>query len=224
MPDASEPTDFVGGMVTMAGNARCSIHLYAANRSMDTRYFYNAGGEMLVVPREGRLRLATELGVLNVALLEIAAILRGVRFQVTLLDGQASGLDYYSSSSRPKLSRAKVSSSKFLGIHLHDGSRRRLSSPLERVIDNGIEDSVLAENSLGIRKALDVFPSRTGQEADASSQEGAYNAEELRHRINGLPSSSRADAGSTSPTKNSESTQTGRLGELDLYAEKLATS
>jgi homogentisate 1,2-dioxygenase len=91
MPDASEPTDFVGGMVTMAGNASCGIHLYAANRSMDTRFFYNADGEMLVVPQEGRLRLATELGVLEVEPQEIAVIPRGVRFQVTLPDGQARG-------------------------------------------------------------------------------------------------------------------------------------
>jgi CubicO group peptidase (beta-lactamase class C family) len=35
MPDAAQPTDFVDGMVTMAGNAACGIHLYAANRSMD---------------------------------------------------------------------------------------------------------------------------------------------------------------------------------------------
>ncbi|CAM3665285.1 homogentisate 1,2-dioxygenase [Polaromonas hydrogenivorans] len=91
MPGAAEPTDFVDGMVTMAGNASCGIHLYAANRSMDTRFFYNADGEMLLVPQEGRLRLATELGVLDVEPQEIAVIPRGVRFQVILPDGQARG-------------------------------------------------------------------------------------------------------------------------------------
>ncbi|CAM3806459.1 homogentisate 1,2-dioxygenase [Polaromonas hydrogenivorans] len=91
MPDASEPTDFVDGMVTMAGNTSCGIHLYAANRSMDTRFFYNADGEMLIVPQEGRLHLATEMGVLEVEPQEIAVIPRGVRFQVSLPDGQARG-------------------------------------------------------------------------------------------------------------------------------------
>jgi homogentisate 1,2-dioxygenase len=91
IPGASEPTDFVAGMVTMAGNASCGIHLYAANCSIDTRFFYNADGEMLIVPQEGRLVLATELGVLEVEPQEIAVIPRGVRFQVSLPDGQARG-------------------------------------------------------------------------------------------------------------------------------------
>ena len=92
MPDAAtQPTDFVQGMVTMAGNASCGIHLYAINRSMDTRYFYNADGEMLIVPQMGRLRLVTEMGVLEIEPQEIAVIPRGVRFQVKLPDGQARG-------------------------------------------------------------------------------------------------------------------------------------
>ncbi|BDD94080.1 homogentisate 1,2-dioxygenase [Pandoraea sp. XJJ-1] len=95
MPEA--PTDFVDGMVTMAGNGSpdagrgCGIHLYAANRSMDGRFFYNADGELLVVPQEGRLRIATEFGVLDVAPYEIAVLPRGVRFRVTLPDGRARG-------------------------------------------------------------------------------------------------------------------------------------
>ena len=40
----------------------CAIHLYAANRSMQDRFFYNADGELLIVPQQGRLRIATELG------------------------------------------------------------------------------------------------------------------------------------------------------------------
>ena len=92
LPDAAtQPTDFIDGMVSMAGNASCGIHLYAANRSMDTRFFYNADGEMLIVPQQGRLVLATELGVLEVEAQEIAVIPRGVRFQVRLPDGAARG-------------------------------------------------------------------------------------------------------------------------------------
>jgi homogentisate 1,2-dioxygenase len=81
----------------MAGNgdphaqSGCAIHLYAANRSMRARAFYNADGELLIVPQEGRLLLATELGRLLVEPLEIAVIPRGVRFRVELPDGQARG-------------------------------------------------------------------------------------------------------------------------------------
>ena len=86
LPSPTEPTDFVDALVTMAGNARCGIHLYAANRSMERRFFYNADGELLIVPQQGRLVLATELGVLEVEPQEIAVIPRGVRFQVRLPD------------------------------------------------------------------------------------------------------------------------------------------
>jgi homogentisate 1,2-dioxygenase len=94
-PDAA--TDFVDGWVTMAGNGSparqcgCAIHLYAANRDMADRYFYNADGELLIVPQQGRLRIATELGVIEIEPQEIAVVPRGVRFQVSLPDGSARG-------------------------------------------------------------------------------------------------------------------------------------
>ena len=92
-----KPTDFVDGLFTIAGNgsaalqAGIGIHIYAANRSMQGRFFYDADGELLIVPQQGRLRLATELGVLEVAPLEIAVIPRGIRFRVELPDGHARG-------------------------------------------------------------------------------------------------------------------------------------
>jgi len=91
------PTDFVDGLYTMAGNgsaaaqAGIGIHVYAANRSMQGRYFYDADGELLIVPQQGRLRIATELGVLDVEPQEVALIPRGVRFRVDLPDGSARG-------------------------------------------------------------------------------------------------------------------------------------
>jgi homogentisate 1,2-dioxygenase len=97
LPMPTVPTDFIDGWVTMAGNGSaeamtgCAVHLYAANQSMDGRYFYNADAELLVVPQLGRLRIATELGVLDVEPQEIAVIPRGVRFQVMLPDGEARG-------------------------------------------------------------------------------------------------------------------------------------
>jgi len=95
MPEA--PRDFVDGLYTMAGNGSAAaqhgvgIHLYAANASMHGRFFYSADGELLIVPQQGALRIATELGVLDVAPQEIAVIPRGVRFRVELPDGAARG-------------------------------------------------------------------------------------------------------------------------------------
>jgi homogentisate 1,2-dioxygenase len=97
LPMPASATDFVEGLVTYAGNGDphaqtgCGIHLYAANRSMTNRVFYDADGELLIVPQQGRLRLVTELGVLSVAPREIAVIPRGVRFRVELPDGPVRG-------------------------------------------------------------------------------------------------------------------------------------
>jgi homogentisate 1,2-dioxygenase len=97
LPIPTQPTDFVQGLVTMAGNgdphaqSGCGIHLYAANRSMTDRVFYNADGELLIVLQQGRLRFATELGVIEAEPHEIVVIPRGVRFRVELLDGTARG-------------------------------------------------------------------------------------------------------------------------------------
>ena len=96
-PIPSEPKDFLAGLTTYAGNGGpalqvgCGIHVYAANQSMRDRFFYDADGELLIVPQHGGLRLATELGVLDVAPLEIAVIPRGIRFRVELLDAAARG-------------------------------------------------------------------------------------------------------------------------------------
>ena len=64
---------------------------YVANRSMVDRFFYDADGELLIVPQLGRLRLATELGILDIEPQQIAVIPRGLRFHVELPDGQARG-------------------------------------------------------------------------------------------------------------------------------------
>ena len=93
----TESTDFIDGLVTMAGNGNAlmhsgvGIHIYVANISMSERFFYNADGEMLIVPQLGRLRLCTEMGVLEAGPGEIAVIQRGIRFRVELVDDQARG-------------------------------------------------------------------------------------------------------------------------------------
>jgi len=97
LPMPQTPTDFIDGWVTMAGNGSaasmsgCAIHLYAANCPMVDRYFYNADGELLIVPQQGRLAIATEMGRLDVEPFEIVVIPRGVRFTVDLPDGEARG-------------------------------------------------------------------------------------------------------------------------------------
>ena len=97
LPLADAPVDFIDGLMTMAGNGSpaamsgIGVHLYAANASMQGRYFYDADGELLIVPQQGRLHIETELGVLDIEPQEIAVIPRGIRFRVELPDGPSRG-------------------------------------------------------------------------------------------------------------------------------------
>lgn len=96
LPLPSKPTDFVDGLTSMAGSgdpaaqSGVAVHVYRANRSMTDRYFSNADGEMMLVPQQGALLLATELGKLEVAPGEIAVVPRGLKFKVGV-QGPARG-------------------------------------------------------------------------------------------------------------------------------------
>jgi homogentisate 1,2-dioxygenase len=96
-PIPSDAGDWVDGLVTLAANgnvrmqAGIAIHVYLANRSMTERYFYDADGDLLIVPQLGRLRLHTECGILDVAPGEIGLVPRGMVFRVVLLDGPSRG-------------------------------------------------------------------------------------------------------------------------------------
>src|SRR5579871_3431940 len=68
LPVPAKPCDFVEGLATIAGSGSpaaqtgIAVHVYRANRSMGSRYFLNADGEMMLVPQQGALTLRTELG------------------------------------------------------------------------------------------------------------------------------------------------------------------
>ena len=96
-PFPDEGVDFLDGLITIAGNGNLeahsgmAVHVYACNRPMVDRFFYDADGELLIVPQQGRLTIRTELGVVEVEPCEIAVIPRGVKFLVELPDGEARG-------------------------------------------------------------------------------------------------------------------------------------
>ena len=95
--DPSPDTDLIDGMATMLANRDpadlegVAVHVYAANADMDRRAFFNADGELLFVPQQGRLDLLTELGRIEIAPGQIALVPRGVRFRCLLPDGAARG-------------------------------------------------------------------------------------------------------------------------------------
>jgi homogentisate 1,2-dioxygenase len=97
LPIPEAPTDFVEGLITMGGSgdpalqAGVAIHLYAANQPMRDRFFYDADGELLIVPQLGRLSIFTELGVMDAAPGEICILPRGLKFRIDLPEGAARG-------------------------------------------------------------------------------------------------------------------------------------
>ena len=94
--DLPAGADFVDGMVTMLANRDPSdlegvaVHLYRASKSMTNRVFVDADGELLIIPQQGALRIATELGLMDVPPGTIALVPRGVKFRVEV-DGEARG-------------------------------------------------------------------------------------------------------------------------------------
>ena len=90
-------TDFIDGIVTMAGcgdsfsQNGIGVHIFACNKNMTGRFFYNADGEMLVVAEKNRVRFLTELGIIEIGAGEIAVLPRGLKFRVELPDGEARG-------------------------------------------------------------------------------------------------------------------------------------
>ncbi len=97
VPHSEQAQTWLTGMRTMttAGDVNTQTgmasHIYLVTASMQDAYFYSADSELLVVPQAGRLRFATELGIIDLEPQEIAIIPRGLLYRVELLDGPARG-------------------------------------------------------------------------------------------------------------------------------------
>ena len=93
----ADRTTWLTGMRTMttAGDVNTQVgmaaHVYLVTESMIDDYFHSADSELLVVPQQGRLRFATELGVMDVEPREIAIIPRGLVYRVEVLEGPCRG-------------------------------------------------------------------------------------------------------------------------------------
>jgi homogentisate 1,2-dioxygenase len=98
MPD--KPTSFIEGISTMttAGDALSqsgmAAHVYTFNTDMEDDYFFNADGEMLIVPEQGSIRVFTELGIMDLEPLEICIIPRGMIIKVMLADDTEAARGY----------------------------------------------------------------------------------------------------------------------------------
>jgi homogentisate 1,2-dioxygenase len=94
--DLPEGADFVDSLVTMLTNRSpedvegVAVHLYRASKSMTNRVFVDADGELLIIPQSDELRIATELGRMDVPPGTVAVIPRGVKFRVEV-EGESRG-------------------------------------------------------------------------------------------------------------------------------------
>src|SRR5690606_37138059 len=96
-PMPAEKTDFIHGIRTITtagdvfGQAGMAAHAYVANADMVDDHFFNADGELLVVPQVGGLRFMTEMGVMEVEPGEICVLPRGLVFKVELMESESRG-------------------------------------------------------------------------------------------------------------------------------------
>ena len=85
-PDAE--VNFLDSMRTITtagdvvGQVGMATHIYALTADMEDDYFFNADGELMIVPQEGALSIFTEMGIIEVEPLEIAVLPRGMMFKV----------------------------------------------------------------------------------------------------------------------------------------------
>ena len=86
--DSLRPMLHNGAPETLSG---VMVAVYAATRDMIGRAFFNADGETLIIPQQGRLSITTELGRIALEPLEIAVIPRGLRYAVAVPGGTARG-------------------------------------------------------------------------------------------------------------------------------------
>jgi len=96
-PAPEKDTTFLQGLTTMVVNGNPesfvggAVHHYAFNTSMQSEFFYNADGELIFIPEQGKILIKTEFGELTVEPTEIAVIPSGVKFQVQISEPYVRG-------------------------------------------------------------------------------------------------------------------------------------
>ena len=91
LPAPTGAVNFLAGLRTMttAGDVMTQVgmaaHAYSFNDDMTDDYFFNADGELMIIPETGAVQIFTELGIIDVEPLEIAVVPRGMMFKVVRL-------------------------------------------------------------------------------------------------------------------------------------------
>jgi homogentisate 1,2-dioxygenase len=97
IPISARSMSFLEGIhtITTAGDAASqsgmAASIFLATRSMADEVFWNADAEMMILPQQGALHVATEFGLIDLTPGEVCVIPRGVKFRVELPAGPARG-------------------------------------------------------------------------------------------------------------------------------------
>lgn len=97
VPLPEEPLTFLEGLrtITTAGDVYTQVgmaaHVYLASAAMEDEYFFNADGELMIVPETGRLSIFTELGRMEIGAGDIAVVPRGMKVKVSPIGGPSRG-------------------------------------------------------------------------------------------------------------------------------------
>ncbi len=97
LPIPNEKTNFLSGIRTMttAGDvmtqAGMASHVYVMNEDMVDDYFFNADGELMILPQDGGIEVFTEMGRIEITPGELCIVPRGMLFAVKLMNGPSRG-------------------------------------------------------------------------------------------------------------------------------------
>ena len=97
VPIPTEKTNFLQGIrtITTAGDVMSQTgmasHVYVVNDNMVDDYFFNADGELMIVPETNGLKVITEMGIMELVPSEICIVPRGMIFKVETVGGPARG-------------------------------------------------------------------------------------------------------------------------------------
>jgi homogentisate 1,2-dioxygenase len=100
IPAPEERLNFLEGVrtITTAGDATTQVgmsaHAYVFNEDMVDDYFFNADGELLIVPQLGAIRVFTEMGIMDIEPAEICLIPRGMMFKILTSGEQTTWRGY----------------------------------------------------------------------------------------------------------------------------------
>ena len=102
-----------------------AAHVYAFNDDMVDDYFFNADGELLIVPQLGAIRVFTEMGIIDVEPSEICLIPRGMMFKVSRLGEGADGAAISARTTAPSSRCPIAARSAPIALPTRATSRRR---------------------------------------------------------------------------------------------------